>query len=109
MLDCKSSADPYIKIYIYHNIKRIGKWKSTVKKNTLVPIFNEAFHFEINERDIETISLKLVVMDFDRFSRNDVMGTVLIGSSVSNESGCKHWNEMILNPNSSVCQWHTMI
>ena len=74
----------------------------------MVPIFNESFLFEVPEGDIESVHLKVLVMDYDRFSKNDPMGVVLIGSNVDDQAGCKHWREMVVNPNSSVSQWHVL-
>lgn len=39
--------DPYVKIVLQQNGKRIKKKKTTVKKNTLNPYFNESFSFEV--------------------------------------------------------------
>jgi len=102
------TTDPYIKIYLYHNKKRVSKWKSSVKRRTLVPIFNESFLFEVPEGEIDNIYLKVIVMDYDRFTKNDPMGQVLLGGNVEDPAGCKHWEETIRNPNSSISQWHVL-
>lgn len=39
--------DPFVKVVLQHNGKRIKKKKTTVKQNTLNPYFNESFSFEI--------------------------------------------------------------
>ncbi len=102
------TTDPYVKVYLYHNKKRISKWRSTVKRKTLVPVFNESFVFEVPEGDIDNVQLKVIVMDYDRFSKNDPMGLVMLGCNVDDSAGTKHWKEMTRNPNTSISQWHVL-
>lgn len=101
-------ADPYVKVYLVHKGKQQSKWKTKVKKNTLNPVFNESFQFSIPKTGInlKDVSLDLVVMDYDRFSRDDRMGFVTIGEQSTHESGRKHWADMLSSPGHSVSQWH---
>ena len=62
------STDPYVKVYLLYRGKRVSKWKSSVKKNTLVATFNEPFQFSIESKDINDVKLEFVIMDYDRFS-----------------------------------------
>ena len=41
------SIDPYVKVCLFQNGKRIKKKKTTVKKYTLNPYYNESFSFEM--------------------------------------------------------------
>lgn len=45
--DLLSMPDPYVKVQLILNKKKWKKKKTTVKKNTLSPYFNEAFVFEV--------------------------------------------------------------
>lgn len=50
--------DPYVKIVLQQNGKRIKKKKTTVKKNTLNPYFNESFSFDVPFEQIQVNSVK---------------------------------------------------
>ncbi len=84
------------------------KWKTSVKKNTLLPVFNEAFNFNIFGLDIREITLQAMVMDHGKLGRNEHIGTVWIGEKQP-MSGKVHWGHMLASPNQSVDHWHMII
>ena len=102
------STDPYVKVYLIYRGKRVSKWKSSVKKNTLVATFNEPFQFSIESKDINNVGLEVVIMDYDRFSRNDLIGTVLLGANVDHQSGFSHWTDMVATPEQGISRWHSI-
>lgn len=48
-------ADPYVKISMMLNGKRVKKKKTTIKKCTLNPYYNESFTFEVPFEQIQVL------------------------------------------------------
>jgi len=107
--DITGTSDPYVKVYVVHKGRKHSKWKSTIKKNTLLPVFNEPFQFDISNLNIQDISLEFVVMDYDRFSKDSIVGHVQVGPSAKEEMGRTHWEELISSPNQPISRWHTIL
>ncbi len=60
------STDPYVKVSLICEGRRLKKRKTTTKKNTLNPVYNEAIIFDIPPENVEQVSLSIIVMDYDR-------------------------------------------
>ncbi|CAB4062945.1 SYT4 [Lepeophtheirus salmonis] len=103
-MDITGLSDPYVKIYLLHNDQRIAKKKTIVKKRTLNPVFNQNFAFELPTFDegehggIKNISLEFLLLDWDRVTKNEVIGRLELGGSNCNGSALQHWNEVISSP-----------
>ena len=78
-----------------------------MKKNTLVPVFNESFVFDVAMMDLLDISLEILVMDYNHFTaKNDLVGVIVIGEHSPHESGRSHWDEIMASPKHRVSRWH---
>lgn len=60
-------ADPYVKVSLMCEGRRLKKRKTSTKRNTLNPVYNEAIVFDVPPENIDQISLLIAVMDYDRF------------------------------------------
>lgn len=59
------SSDPYVKASLICDGRRLKKRKTSIKKNTLNPTYNEALVFDIPNENIESVSIIIAVMDYD--------------------------------------------
>lgn len=73
-----STISPYLKVSLLPDKKR--RMHSKTKKGDS-PVFEEEFSFSVNEHDLEQRTLRIVVCDFDRFSRQTVLGYVVVSMS----------------------------
>lgn len=74
--DLCGSSDPYVKIYLLPDRKQ--KYQTRVHRKTLNPTFDESFQFPVPYEELSSRKLHLTVFDFDRFSRHDMIGEVIV-------------------------------
>ncbi|KAJ4922720.1 hypothetical protein JOQ06_003998 [Pogonophryne albipinna] len=106
-MDVGGLSDPFVKVVLQHNGKRLKKKKTSVKQNTLNPYFNESFSFEIPFSQIQKVQVLITVYDYDKLGSNDAIGKCWMGYGASG-IGIKHWSEMLANPRRPVAQWHSL-
>nr|CAG4636989.1 EOG090X05OW [Ceriodaphnia reticulata]SVE72917.1 EOG090X05OW [Ceriodaphnia reticulata] len=109
-MDMTGLADPYVKIYLAHNGQRVAKKKTHVKKRTLNPVFNESFVFDLpaSATSLDNISLEFLVLDWDRVTKNEVIGRLELGGTKSNGTALHHWNEVLSSPRRQIAEWHKL-
>ncbi|KPJ02074.1 Synaptotagmin-10 [Papilio xuthus] len=106
-MDINGSSDPYVKICLICQGKRIKKKKTTVKKNTLSPVYNEALVFDLPYENVYDVTLLVKVIDYDMIGPNELIGCTAIGSSLIG-IGRDHWLEMLDNSRKPVAQWYPL-
>ncbi|XP_053983987.1 synaptotagmin-4 [Hylaeus anthracinus] len=109
-MDVTGLADPYVKIYLLYNNQRIDKKKTRVKKRTLSPVFNESFVFDIpNGADgLNNVSLEFMLLDWDRVTKNEVIGRLEFGGPDCQDSASNHWREVCSSPQRQIADWHKL-
>uniref|UniRef100_A0A915N8J6 C2 domain-containing protein n=1 Tax=Meloidogyne javanica TaxID=6303 RepID=A0A915N8J6_MELJA len=75
-MDRNGMSDPYIKLTI--SPERKPKFETRIKRNSLNPVFNETFVFKIPFPELGRKTLELVAFDFDRLSKDDQIGQILL-------------------------------
>ncbi|XP_013989281.1 synaptotagmin-2 isoform X1 [Salmo salar] len=106
-MDVGGLSDPYVKIALLQGGKKLKKKKTTVKKNTLNPYYNESFSFEIPMDMMQKILVVVTVFDYDKIGKNDAIGKIFVGSKATGP-GLKHWSDMLSNPRRPIAQWHPL-
>ncbi|ROI15336.1 Synaptotagmin-10 [Anabarilius grahami] len=106
-MDITGYSDPYVKVSLICDGRRLKKRKTTTKKNTLNPVYNEAIIFDIPPENVEQVSLSITVMDYDRVGHNEVIGVCRTGPDAEG-LGRDHWNEMLAYPRKPITHWHAL-
>ena len=105
--DIIGTSDPYVKIWMCHDGKKVEKKKTSIKERNLNPVFNESFIFDVPYEKLRQTTLLISVMDHDRLGRNELIGSILLGTK-SGPMEVKHWNEMFSKSRQPVAQWHIL-
>ena len=100
-------ADPYVKIWLLHDGKKVEKKKTPIKEKTLNPVFEEIVTFTVPYERIRQTSLIVSVMDYDRIGRNEPIGQLVLGTKCG-PMELKHWNEMFAKSRTDVIKWHLL-
>ncbi|CAG5098639.1 Oidioi.mRNA.OKI2018_I69.XSR.g15847.t1.cds [Oikopleura dioica] len=106
-MDACGLSDPYVKVNLMQNGKRLKKKKTTVKKNTLNPYYNESFSFEVPFEQIQKVTVVITVLDYDQVGSNDPIGKVVVGCGASGQE-LKHWSDMLSAPRRPIASWHSL-
>ncbi|NXK83814.1 SYTL4 protein, partial [Amazona guildingii] len=70
----KKRSNPYVKTYLLPDRSRQGKRKTTIKRNTINPLYNELLKYEIHRSLLPERTLQFSVWHHDRFGRNTFLG-----------------------------------
>ncbi|XP_030305066.1 synaptotagmin-like protein 4 isoform X2 [Calypte anna] len=72
----KKRSNPYVKTYLLPDKSRQGKRKTSIKRNTINPLYNELLKYEISKPLLLARTLQFSVWHYDRFGRNTFLGEV---------------------------------
>uniref|UniRef100_W5NHW5 Synaptotagmin like 3 n=1 Tax=Lepisosteus oculatus TaxID=7918 RepID=W5NHW5_LEPOC len=74
----RKRCNPYVKIYLLPDKSPHSKLKTAVKKNTVDPVFNETFRYNIERSQLETRTLQASLWHSGTLKRKVFLGEVLI-------------------------------
>lgn len=107
-MDTIGTSDPYVKVQLALDKRKWRKRKTSTKKKTLNPYYNESFTFDVTFEQIQRVNLVISLWDHDAISRNDAMGKIFLGCDASGNQ-LRHWADMLSNPRRPVAQWHSLL
>ncbi|XP_043923240.1 synaptotagmin-12 [Protopterus annectens] len=103
----RTAADPFVKVYLLQDGRKISKKKTAVKKDDTNPIFNEAMIFSVPANVLQDLSLRITVAEYSDDGKGENIGHVIIGPEASG-LGITHWNQMLATLRKPVSMWHPL-
>ncbi|NXH70994.1 SYTL2 protein, partial [Hydrobates tethys] len=99
----RQRSDPYVKTYLLPEKYKLGKRKTSVKKKTFNPVYNEILRYKIEKGLLKNQSLNISVWHNDTFGRNSFLGEVELdlGTWDWNDKSNKQINWFPLKPRTS--------
>ncbi|KAM9302471.1 extended synaptotagmin-3, partial [Gastrophryne carolinensis] len=98
LIQCsRHGADPYVRMYLLPERRYASRKKTSVKKKTLNPIYNERFEFLVSLEDVRKRMLDVAVKNNRPFASQErkEMGKVMVDlSQVDLEQGFTDWFEL---------------
>ncbi|XP_008279956.1 synaptotagmin VIII isoform X1 [Stegastes partitus] len=107
-MDVGGCSDPYVKVQLALDKRKWKKRKTSIKRKTLNPYYNESFTFDVTFEQIQRVNLVISVWDHDDISRNDALGKIFLGCDATGNQ-LRHWADMLSNPRRPVAQWHSLL
>ena len=98
--------DPYVKVSILSDGKRIKKKKTSTLHSTRDPVWNEALVFNISKDLLKKISAEFHIFHDNTLGNDELIGRVRI--SFDNQAdGDINWNDLITSKG-AVARWHQL-
>ena len=64
---------------------------------------NESF-----EQLLSDVSLEFLVSDWDRVTKNEVVGRLKLGAGAADQVAIQHWRELLQSPRKQLAEWHAL-
>ncbi|XP_074083701.1 synaptotagmin-8 [Macrotis lagotis] len=100
-------SDCYVKVQVLLNRKKWKKKKTSVKRSTGSPYFNEAFTFPVPFSQIQNVDLLVSVWSHSRVARGEPLGKLVLGCRATGHQ-LHHWADMLAHARRPMAQWHRL-
>lgn len=121
----KDKPDTYVKVTLCCGDRKAKKRKTSVKKASAQPAWNEALSFDVTEEQLSRAQLLVNVWrhgcsgastatSLGAFqlvsggaSSSASLGSFQLGPATT-DAGAQHWRDMLANPRRAVARWHAL-
>nr|XP_025142585.1 double C2-like domain-containing protein gamma isoform X8 [Bubalus bubalis]XP_025142586.1 double C2-like domain-containing protein gamma isoform X8 [Bubalus bubalis] len=106
-MDANGYSDPFVRLFLHPNAGRKSKYKTSVRKKTLNPEFNEEFFYAGPREELAQKTLLVSVWDYDLGTADDFIGGVQLSSWAGGERQ-QHWRECLGHSDRRLELWHPL-
>ncbi|XP_054553522.1 double C2-like domain-containing protein gamma [Talpa occidentalis] len=106
-MDANGYSDPFVRLFLHPNVGKKSKYKTSVRKKTLNPEFNEEFFYAGAREELAQKTLLVSVWDYDLGTADDFIGGVQLSSQASGERQ-RHWRECLGRSDRRLELWHLL-
>ncbi|GAB5578177.1 double C2-like domain-containing protein gamma isoform X1 [Prionailurus iriomotensis] len=106
-MDANGYSDPFVRLFLHPNVGKRRKYKTSVRKKTLNPEFNEEFFYAGPREELAQKTLLVSVWDYDLGTADDFIGGVQLSSHASGERQ-RHWCECLGRSDWRLELWHPL-
>ncbi|CAK7308376.1 Double C2-like domain-containing protein gamma [Vulpes lagopus] len=106
-MDANGYSDPFVRLFLHPNVGKRSKYKTSVRKKTLNPEFNEEFFYAGPREELAQKTLLVSVWDYDLGTADDFIGGVQLSSQAGGECQ-QHWCECLGRSDCRLELWHPL-
>ncbi|KAF4009983.1 hypothetical protein G4228_001188 [Cervus hanglu yarkandensis] len=106
-MDANGYSDPFVRLFLHPNAGKKSKYKTSVRRKTLNPEFNEEFFYAGPREELAQKTLLVSVWDYDLGTADDFIGGVQLSSRAGGERQ-QHWRECLGRSDRRLELWHPL-
>ncbi|XP_055381688.1 synaptotagmin-B [Condylostylus longicornis] len=103
--DSRNSSDPYVKVSLINNGKKIKKRKTGVIRNNVAPVFNEALTFDVSKDVLKSSFLEFIVLHDSLLGSNEILGKTVLGHSSEIRLEERTFFDEMFRSKTAIAQW----
>lgn len=103
--DTRNSSDPFVKVTLINNNKKLKKKKTGVHRSTVAPVFNEALTFDISKDTLKHSTIEFLVIHDSLLGSNEILGRAIVGHSQDIGIEERNFFDEMFRSKSATAQW----